>query len=144
ETAGEILLRALEPVAQALLEAGKQRHRLVSVACRLAYQRWGPTKWLPDPHPLLRWEDDPADDGAAGAERRQGAPVQLERDAASVAEGEHEGAVRHPLARLARRHRFLRAATILGPHAHPRRLEHARDKPIRRGHAAGGGLDVRQ
>ena len=41
EAGGEVLLRALQPVAQTLLQSGKQRHRALSVACRLAEKRWG-------------------------------------------------------------------------------------------------------
>src|SRR5688500_19412688 len=38
-------------------------------------------------------QDEPRDDGAAGAERRERASIQLEADAAGIADGDHEWAV---------------------------------------------------
>src|SRR5213596_1605887 len=63
ETGGEVFLGALQPVTQALLQTRKQGH-----GCKCRSGR-----------ALLRRKDDAADDGSAGAERRQRPPVQLQR-----------------------------------------------------------------
>src|SRR5207248_11461023 len=54
------------------------------------HKRDGGHEMAASPHPLLRGQDEAADDGAARTERRQSPPVQLQRYPTGIAEREHE------------------------------------------------------